>query len=255
MRAHQQGERSEAWARTIPAPAGCVGVDRSGTAGAVRGAQEPSRESLRLASLLAPDQQRASRGDGPFDLAAAAECLCLLKEAFIVALHDDIVADIVSCAASALGAHDPDASVCAYSRLTVECDRRARRAMPRARSAYVRLRQQPSRARWTASMRSIAAWARARPWSMRARRPCGAPRRAPRGRWPPSTPTAPTCTESMRRFARATRPFGLSSHVSPSWDALRCDARRHTMPRPRQPHGSEHGEAHTSSPRATSRST
>nr|UMO80095.1 hypothetical protein [Pandoravirus aubagnensis] len=125
MYCHPKRETHETWADNPYMPAGCGGINSGGILDETRDVQVSSRESLRLASLLGPDQQRIRQGNGPFDLAAAAECLCLLEEAFVIALHDDIVADIVGCAASALGTHDFDASVCAYSRLTIECDRHA----------------------------------------------------------------------------------------------------------------------------------
>lgn len=126
MYCHQKRDTRDAWADDdASAPTEWDKGDRGAISREVHNAQESPRESLRLASLLDPAQQCARQGDGPFDLAAAAECLCLLEEAFVIALHDDIVADIVARMASANILRDADASVCAYSRLTVECDRRA----------------------------------------------------------------------------------------------------------------------------------
>lgn len=90
--------------------------DRTAPAGA---------DPLGMTSLVDPCESRPPPGDGPFDLPAAGECLRLLEEAFVVALHDDTVAEIVALTADALGTRDPAALIGAYARLASRCDRRA----------------------------------------------------------------------------------------------------------------------------------
>ncbi|AJF97266.1 hypothetical protein TW95_gp0532 [Pandoravirus inopinatum] len=82
-------------------------------------------DPLNMVSLIDPYEPRPLGGDGPFDVPAAGECLRLLEEAFVVALHDDLVAEIVARTADALGAREPTALIGAYARLGAQCDRRA----------------------------------------------------------------------------------------------------------------------------------
>lgn len=101
------------------------GTDGLGHAAADDRTAPTGVDPLDMTSLMDPRESRPTPGDGPFDLPAAGECLRLLEEAFVVALHDDIVAEIVALTADALGARDPAALIGAYARLASRCDRRA----------------------------------------------------------------------------------------------------------------------------------
>lgn len=76
-----------------------------------------------LSSLIAPDPEMHRTG-ASFDWAMAGECLRLLEEAFVVALHDDIAQDIVRASATRTGC-GWERSTESYARLTGRCDRRA----------------------------------------------------------------------------------------------------------------------------------